>query len=120
MRSVLFASILLTSVTAAAAATDAELQAMIVGTWADDGGCDQDNIAFHADGTFAGGYVGYQVGGTYQIVNGQLLGKHDKVQPGDAPDGVLPPVSVRFDGGRLVLFDPGNGDNGDNGLARCK
>jgi hypothetical protein len=108
----------LTMTGGAYAATDAELQTTIVGTWSD-GECDLVTVVFNADGTFDSGYIGYQIKGTYQIVDGQILGKHDMPQFGDGPGGVMKPLGVRFDGGKLVLFDPAIGDNPDGGMTRC-
>ena len=118
---VLAAACFLALPAAAPPASDAELRVAIVGTWAEAGGCGIDEAVFNADGTFLSGYVGYQVSGTYTIMNGELLGKHDKMQIGDGPDGVMLPVLVRFDSGKLVLFDPSRGDNGEGGgLIKCK
>jgi hypothetical protein len=100
-------------------ATDDQLRAMIVGTWSDPGGCAIVTVVFKADGTFASGYIGYQLIGTYQIVNGQIVGKHDMPQSGDGPGGEMKTLSIRFDSGKLVMFDPATGANPDDSLTRC-
>ena len=113
MRSVLTALTLFAAVASAAAATDDELKAKIVGNWADTDMCKDGYLVFNADGTFVskapqGSPPDDDFKGTYTIVDGKLAGKTSAFE--------MPTVAVNFDGDKLVM---GTGPTADI-LIHCK
>jgi hypothetical protein len=114
MRLLLPTLMLLATVGSAAAASDDDIKAKIVGSWAPSDSCAGGALVFNADGTFAskppaGG--GDELDGTYSIVNGELAGVAGSIK--------MPTVAVTFDGEKLVLTDATDPTNPDT-LIHCK
>jgi hypothetical protein len=100
MRALSTAAVLIATVTAAAAATDAELKTMIVGHWADTDSCSDGALVFNADGTFVsqapdGSPPDDNLTGTYTIMDGKLAGKAGAIE--------MPTVPIKFDGMKLLM-----------------
>ena len=89
---------LIMPMSAAQAATDAELGARIVGAWGQDGACLSGRLTFEADGTFTLTQGARTETGHWTIRDGALTGGSD--------DGSSRPrMLVEFDDGALVLSD---------------
>ena len=113
MRFALTALAFFAAVTAAAAATDDEIKAKLVGQWADTESCKEGSLIFNADGTFIskapeGSPPDEDLKGNFTITGGKLTGK--------TPDFEMPTVAISFDGDKLVM---GEGQTADI-LVRCK
>jgi hypothetical protein len=104
MRFVVTAFALLATIATAAAATDAELKAKIVGSWGPTDTCEDGPLVFGADGSFAlkgppGTPAEQELTGTFTIVDGKLAGK--------TPQFDMDTVPVSFDGDKLIMGAPG-------------
>lgn len=94
----LSAAVLAASALPAAAATDGELRAAIVGSWSNTPACDQSILTFAADGGFMlRNVILGEDGppGSYTIVDGRLNG--------ETGDSAMPEVTLVIDNGSLFF-----------------